>query len=294
DFFGNEYPIVAMLERRGVDVAYWTDIDLHRRSHLLSNHAVLVSLGHDEYWSPAMRYGAEGALQSGLNLAILGANCCYRRIRLDPSPTGEDRRQVCYKDGPEDPLYGKDNAIVTANWNEPPDPRPESSLIGIMYQAYLGSGDMKIVQPDHFAFSGTGLKKGDTIPGIIGSEFDRYVPGAASPSNVEILCHTPTPSVLGELTTDMSWYTTEKGGGVFATGTAAWVDRLWDNNGPLPKPFAPGPIPWVTPAVTRITENVLAVLSRGPASVHNKSVANWRSYYEAAGNTPPPVDAATA
>ena len=49
------------------------------------NHRCLFSLGHDEYWSQPMRQGAAQANASGVNLAFLGANACYRQIRMEPS-----------------------------------------------------------------------------------------------------------------------------------------------------------------------------------------------------------------
>ncbi|MHB1987095.1 MAG: N,N-dimethylformamidase beta subunit family domain-containing protein [Acidimicrobiales bacterium] len=293
DLFGNEYPLVALAEREGLDVTYWTDIDLHARPELLSNHTCLVSLGHDEYWSSSMRYGVQSAVNRGLNFAVLGANACYRHIRLASSPLGEYRHEICYKDALEDPLYGKDNAEVTSNWNQPPDPRPESALIGVMYQAYGASGDLVVVDASHFAFAGTGLTDGARISDVLGSEFDAYVPGPPAPAGVEILCHSPTNSVLGPLTSDMSYYTVPGGGGVFATGTASFVDRLWSNSGVLPKPFAPGPVPGCTPAVTRITENVLAAFSSGPASTQHPARENWQHFYAAGSSAPSPVDAGT-
>jgi len=278
DFFGNEYPLVALLERTGVDLTYWTDIDLHERSHLLANHRCLVSLGHDEYWSSVMRYRVQDAVDAGLNFAVLGANCCYRHIRLQSSPLGPYRRQVCYKDGTEDPLYGVDNAEVTANWPEGPDARPECQLIGVEYQAYGGSGDLVVTEASSFAFSGTGLSNGSHIPGVVGSEFDAYVPRAPSPANLEILCHATTESAIGSATVDTGYYTTSDGGGVFASGTASWINRMWANTGKLPTPFAPlaGP---ATSAVSRITLNVLAAFSRGPASGVHQSSANWQHFY---------------
>ncbi|MHB8244862.1 MAG: N,N-dimethylformamidase beta subunit family domain-containing protein [Acidimicrobiales bacterium] len=293
DFFGNEYPLVALVEKLGLDVTYWTDIDLHARPELLANHRCLVSLGHDEYWSSRMRYGVQGAVNRGLNFAVLGANACYRHIRLAPSPLGEYRHEICYKVGPEDPLYGKNNAEVTSNWNAPPDPRPESALIGIMYQAYGASGSLVVVDSSHFAFKGTGLKDTSTVPDILGSEFDRYVPGPPSPTGVQILCHSPTNSVLGRLTSDMSYYTVKGGGGVFATGTASFVDRLWANSGILPTPFAPDPVPGCTDEVTRITENVLAAFAGGPASVSHPAQENWQHFYPSGSSAPPPVDSGT-
>src|SRR5580658_157798 len=69
DWLGNEFPFLMLAERKGIDLAYWTDVDLHERPELLRNHRCLVSLGHDEYWSMAMRDGAQSALDAGTNLA---------------------------------------------------------------------------------------------------------------------------------------------------------------------------------------------------------------------------------
>ena len=55
DFIGNELPLVSFVESKGLDVSYWTDVDLHRSPALLLNHRALLTLGHDEYWSTAMR-----------------------------------------------------------------------------------------------------------------------------------------------------------------------------------------------------------------------------------------------
>jgi len=288
DFFGNEYPVVALLERHGVDLTYWTDIDLHERPHLLAGHRCLVSLGHDEYWSSKMRYGTQDAVDAGLNFAVLGANCCYRHIRLDSSPLGTSRRQVCYKDGLEDPLYGIDNAEVTSNWEDGPDARPESQLIGLEYQCFGGSGDLVVADASSFVFSGTGLGNGSRIPDVVGSEFDCYVPRSPSPANVQVLCHAATPSADGPATVDTGYYTTRGGGGVFATGTASWVNRMWANAGRLPTPFAPLALP-ATAAVSRITLNVLAAFSRGPASQAYPSSTNWQQFYAPGSGTLTPA-----
>ena len=104
DFVGNELPLLFHLESLGLDLTYWTDVDLHARPQLLMNHRCLFSLGHDEYWSQAMRQGAATANASGVNLAFLGANACYRQIRMQPTSVGPNRLQVCYKDAAEDPL----------------------------------------------------------------------------------------------------------------------------------------------------------------------------------------------
>ena len=144
DLFWIEAPVIYLAERLGLDVTYWTDIDLHQRPGLLMRHRALISLGHDEYWSSAMRRGALFARSHGVNLAFLGANDVYRHIRLEASPLGEDRREVNYKVAAEDPLYGVDDDEVTSQWREGPVPRPESLLLGGLYQCNPVTADMVV------------------------------------------------------------------------------------------------------------------------------------------------------
>ena len=67
----------------------------------------------------------------------LGANTCYRRIRLAPAADGAaDRTVICYKtDVEQDPMYSADPALATTDYRLPPAPDPESSLTGVIYQA---------------------------------------------------------------------------------------------------------------------------------------------------------------
>ena len=79
DLIGNELPLVSLAERLGLDVTYSTDVDLHAAPERLLQHRALISLGHDEYWSSAMRQGVETARDHGVNLLFLGANAIYRQ-----------------------------------------------------------------------------------------------------------------------------------------------------------------------------------------------------------------------
>ena len=144
DFVGNELPLLFHLESLGLDMTYWTDVDLHARPQLLMNHRCLFSLGHDEYWSTPMRQGAPTANAGGVNLAFLGANACYRQIRLQPTSVGPNRLQVCYKDAAEDPIAHEQPALTTVNWNQAPVNNPESNLIGSMYQSVGAKADMVV------------------------------------------------------------------------------------------------------------------------------------------------------
>src|SRR6266511_1195053 len=94
DFLHGELPLISLLEQGGLDATYWTDIDLHQHPELLLRHRALLSLGHDEYWSTAMRHGATVARDHGVNLAFLGANAVFRHIRpgLADQPPGSHHR----------------------------------------------------------------------------------------------------------------------------------------------------------------------------------------------------------
>jgi hypothetical protein len=132
-YFQLELPLVAMAERLGLPLAYLTSVDLDLHPGILDAARAVVSEAHDEYWSPAMRAAVTRARDHGVNVAFFGANAIFRKIRFESSPLGPDRIEVNYKIPQEDPLYGKDNALVTGNWPVPPDADPESSLVSQSY-----------------------------------------------------------------------------------------------------------------------------------------------------------------
>jgi len=277
DFVGNEFPVVYHAEQLGLDVTYWTDVDFHVRPQLLTNHKVLFSLGHDEYWSTPMRDAADQAVTSGVNLAFLGANACYRQIRFQSSPVGPNRQQICYKDAGEDPLDGQDDALVTVNWDEDPVDRPESQLIGSTYQDVEADADGVVADPSHWVLDGTGLAANQHIPQLVQGEFDRYVPGGAGPANVDVVAHSIIPN-RGDNYSDITWYTAAGGGGVFATGNASWVNKL-SHSTLIPPNTVPDALPGVTAPLLRIMENLYSVLGTGPAAASHPSQGNWTAAY---------------
>src|SRR5258706_3983151 len=68
DFFVHEYPIVRFLEANGYDVTYSTGVDTDRNRSLITQHKVLLSVGHYEYWSGGQRANVEAARAAGCNL----------------------------------------------------------------------------------------------------------------------------------------------------------------------------------------------------------------------------------
>ena len=119
------------------------------------------------------------ARDAGVNLAFLGANAMFRRTRLQASTLGAAREVVCYKTSyTEDPMYGKDHALVTSDWREPPNSDPESSLIGTHLRGLPGRRRRIVVSARRsWVFPGTGVPAGASFPHLVGVEYDRVNPG---------------------------------------------------------------------------------------------------------------------
>ena len=54
-----EIQLVRFLERTGYDVSYVTDFDTHNDPGELLRHRLIVTAGHDEYWTKEIRDGFE-------------------------------------------------------------------------------------------------------------------------------------------------------------------------------------------------------------------------------------------
>jgi hypothetical protein len=280
DFMGNELPLLFHLESLGLDLTYWTDIDLHTNPSLLNNHNCLFSLGHDEYWSEPMRSGAAAANAAGVNLAFLGANACYRQIRLQSTTIGPNRLQVCYKDAKEDPLATVQPKLTTVNWNQPPLNQPESSLIGSMYQDVGAVADMVVTDASNWFFDGCNLSDGHVFPKMIIGEYDRYVPSLPGPRNLDVLAHSPIPGQNNW--SDLTYFTAPaNGGGVLGSGSAYFINRL-SNVTLIPSNVLPQAVPGDTELLLRAMENLYARFGQGPATAFGSSGGNWSSVYTGA------------
>lgn len=225
-FFSWEYYLVGWLERNGYDVAYATDVDLHRRgASQLQRTKALLSAGHDEYWSQAMYDGAEQARDSGKDIAFFGSNAVYWQIRFAANADGvANRIIVCYKDPALDPETSP--ALKTTRWRDVG--RPEQTLVGVQYitdNEWAFNTDYVVSNSDHWAYAGTGFSDGDTVRGITGYEVDTLHAGTALPQsqNQTILSASPFTGRDGTNTlTNASIYQAPSGAWVFATGTMSW------------------------------------------------------------------------
>ena len=78
---------VAWLEANGYKVEYCTDLDIHSDPAFLTSYRLMLSVGHDEYWSPEMRAHIESFIAEGGNVAFFSGNTCWWRVHVTDSGT---------------------------------------------------------------------------------------------------------------------------------------------------------------------------------------------------------------
>jgi hypothetical protein len=198
---------------------------------------------------------------------------------MQPTSVGPNRLQVCYKDATEDPLAHQQPSLTTVNWNQAPVNQPESELIGAMYQSVGADADMVVTDGSSWFFAGCNLTDGHVFPKVILGEYDRYVPDLPGPRNLDVLAHSPVPH-QGNWS-DVTYYTSSGGGGVFASGSASFVAQL-STTGLIPPNVIPGPFPGISDVFRRAMENLYGLFGLGPAGPYGASGANWSSVYTGA------------
>ena len=229
DLLNWEYQMIHWIERNGFDVSYASDVDMHVQPSLLQHHKAILIVGHSEYWTKEMRDSVEATVGGGVNLGVFGANTMRWQIRYEPQPFGShplaNRVIVCYKDAKLDPLYGKDNSHVTVRFSDPPLNRPEQTILGVEYNNYNSSRDFSWVVSDanQWLFAGTGLKNGDSIPHIVGYEYDAISSHFPIPPGDQSLSSSPVIGLDGSHSTSNSTiYTAASSARVFTSGTMQW------------------------------------------------------------------------
>jgi hypothetical protein len=274
EFLVFERKLINLAERLGLPLAYTTSMDLDRDPHLLDNASGLISPGHDEYWSPPEREHVTRARNAGTNVAFFGANAMFRRTRLAPTPLGARRLVICYKTSyRRDPMYGQHNAMVTSDWREPPDPEPESSLTGTLYESNPVTAGYVVVSPGAWLFRGTGARVGTRLRGLVGDEYDRVNPDYPVPRPIEILSHSPLTCRGVHSYSDSAYYTHSGGAGVFNTGTMRWVQSL-------APPYGRELAPDVGRFTRKVTANVLTAFAGGPAAAKYRARDNLAAMHE--------------
>lgn len=273
-----ELPFVQWAEKAGYRIDFAVNSDLEFRPELLKHYKLVLSVGHDEYWSAPMRDHLETFIAGGGNAAFFSGNTCCWQVRSEDG----GRTLTCWKQAyRDDPLFpAGDHRLLSTLWSHHLVRRPENTLtgVGFLHGGYRKShgqfmtepAEFTVHRPDHWLFAGAGLKRGDVFGGkdtVVGYECDgcelEWKDGLPFPT-----VRDGTPKGFTVLATcparwhpdDCEWYerwekgrvgnavvgTYTAGGTVVTVGTTDWSHGLRGND----------------PVVVRSTRNVLDRLGR--------------------------------
>lgn len=278
-----ELPFIAWAEENGYAIDYATNHDLELRPKIVKPYQLVLSIGHDEYWSAPMRDTIENFAAAGGNVAFFSGNTCCWQVRWE----AETNSLLCWKQWfNQDELYSSTSEktpLLATLWGHHLIGRPENEMTGVGFlhggyhkshgQLMDGSGAFTVHRPDHWLFTGTELKQGEEFGGkdsIVGYECDgceiEWREGHpfpthrdGTPKTFTILGTAPAKWAPGDSWWYEEWpgpdhsghavlglYTTEGGGTVVTTGTTDWAHGLKGKD----------------PAVEQITRNVLDRLGK--------------------------------
>lgn len=273
-----ELAFVIWAEQNGYTLDYAVNSDLEFHPELVEPYRLVLSVGHDEYWSAPMRDTLEAFIANGGNAAFFSGNSVCWQVRSEDN----GRALVCWKQSyNQDPIYKTDDhRTLSTLWSHHRVGRPENALTGVGFlhggyhlshgQFMDGRGEYTVHRPAHWVFEGTDLNQNGTFGGantIVGYECDgcewRLVDGLPTPTHRD-----GTPESFTILATapvrwhpdDCEWYERwergrtgaatmgiyTQGGTVFTAATTDWSHGLAGKD----------------PVVERITHNVLQRLSQ--------------------------------
>lgn len=166
-----EFPLLYWLEEHGYDVTYCSNSDCVNVGNVTRCKS-FISVGHDEYWDLRQYEAVKESIASGVNALWLCGNAVFGVTPLTPSSNGQANRIMTRKGlygGLTDAEIEAEIRVFTKEWRRVgPD---ESLIIGARsIVPFNGGGDWVCTKPEHWIFAGTGMKRGDAIPGLVGWE----------------------------------------------------------------------------------------------------------------------------
>jgi hypothetical protein len=163
-----EHAFAAWAEAQGIGFDYLTDYDLDADARALDPYAVVILVGHSEYWSGREREAIDAFLDRGGRLAIFSGNTAFWKVRWED----DGKTLVCHK------WKGFEaEAVVPADathlWSHPAFGRPEAATTGLSFIfggyhrlglcAARGIGGYTVYRDQHWALAGCDLYYGDVF-----------------------------------------------------------------------------------------------------------------------------------
>lgn len=249
EWFLWEFPLAFWMESLGCDVTYISNLDTHRDAAGLRRAKGFLSVGHDEYWSSEGFQNVRAAIDAGVNAAFFSGNAVCGRVLFDERGRAFERVGVF---GPPGGTHEFEQ-MKTLQHERP----YANELVGAHSTGPVtGGADWICTLPEHWLYAGTGMKAGDSIPGLIGWEWH----GDPAPiKGLEVVATGPTQSAPGKPnggTYTATVYPGPKGNFVFNASTIWWADGISAPPGYVrPKVYTEPKGP--DERVQRMTKNVL-------------------------------------
>jgi hypothetical protein len=230
-FANQDSKFIGWLEKLGYRIDYCTDADVHKLDALsmLKRYAVMLSVGHDEYYSDSMRTNLKAFVDGGGNIAFFSGNTCWWRTEFDA----------------EDPFRMLGQQTIH-HWSDAAVGDPEDSLTGVSWRnGAEGNKDRPKVgytlqRTELWPFEDVGVAEGDVIgvdDWLVGYECDstdydttapapavpRFNPADQTPAGFVILGTANLKGLFdvnGNGTATMGMYT--RAGTVFTAATTDW------------------------------------------------------------------------
>ncbi len=263
EFLPFEFPLAYFLEQHGYDVAYCSNSDMITPERALKCKA-WISVGHDEYWDRRQYDSVVKLRDAGVNLLFLSGNSVCWVAPLEASTDGRPGRTM-FRGAPYGGKYKYAEQREKEHGPFPVERGPdEGYLMGARnVEPVNGGGDWVCTKPDHWIFAGTGMTRGEHIPGLIGWEYHgdppRDIPGLEVVGEGTALVGGVTPQKWSA-----TIYPGPKGNFVFNASTIFWSQGLSSPPGhTLPwthwtRPHGPDE------RVQKITHNLLRRAIKGP------------------------------
>ncbi len=165
-----EYPLCYWLEQQGYDVTYGSNADSIDAA-FLTRCKTLISVGHDEYWDLRQYRSFEQAIERGVNVLWLCGNSVFVVSPFSVNRRGERNRRItrkgCFGEMRADELESYASLFAGLTQLGP----DERGIIGARSVVpFNGGGDWTCTKSDHWAFAGTGMQNGESVPGLVGWE----------------------------------------------------------------------------------------------------------------------------
>jgi len=176
-----EFPLAFWMEQHGYDVSYISNIDTHSDPKGLLRAKGFISVGHDEYWTKDMYKNVLQARDKGISLAFFGGNSVLCVVPLlasnNGTPNRATRREGWFMPVPDEiPEAVKRRLLNRGDFELNMGPDGAQLMGGRLDKDQktgrgMGSGDWTCAMPEHWLFEGTGMKKGDSVKGLVGWEW---------------------------------------------------------------------------------------------------------------------------